>query len=558
VSIVDPPFDVGPVIGRRAFLAGIAAAALTGCSGADDEADGTVPAPGAVTPETVAELPPLPPYLPTDVFALGVASGDPLPDAVILWTRIVADPLDAAGGLPDQPLPVHWELAADERFDDVAASGDTVAEPAFAHSVHVDATGLEPDRWYWYRFSVGERVSPVGRTRTAPGGDAVGALRFAFASCQDYQSGYWPAHDHLATEEIDLVVFLGDYVYGDAPATAGVRRNRTPAPADLAGYRVRYGEYKADPALQAAHAHVPWACTWDDNEVTNNYAGDVPAGGADGGADGGGADGGEDADAFRARRAAAYQAWYEHLPVRTEPPRGDEVRVHRSLAWGDLARFYLLDGRQHRSDQACRRRLDLGVGCDDLGDDDRSMLGPAQERWLGDALAGSDARWNIVAQQTVVSRIALPLGDGGEALNLDQWDGYPAARRRLVDQLVEVDNPVVITGDVHASAVGVVTADPDDPGAPAAVPELVGTSISSAFPDALSALVGTATVVVRSIRYLETVLRGYVVCDVTPEALTAEFRYVSSAATATAPISTGARWRITAGDPVPRPVADGE
>jgi alkaline phosphatase D len=547
LPIEDPPSDVTPLIGRRAFLAGIAATAVAGCSGRDDEADGTSSTPGAVTPETAVDLPPVPPGLPAELFALGVASGDPLPDAVILWTRIVADPLHASGGLPEQPLPVHWELAADERFDDVVASGDTVAEPAFVHSVHVDATGLEPDRWYWYRFSVGARTSPVGRTRTTPGGDGVDALRFAFASCQDYQAGYWPAHDHLAREEIDLVVFLGDYIYGHAPAPAGVRQNRTAAPVDLAGYRARYAEYKADPALQAAHAHVPWACTWDDHEVTNNYAGDVP---------GGSAEDTEDADPFRERRAAAYQAWYEHLPVRTEPPQGDDVRVHRSLAWGDLARFYLLDGRQHRSDQVCDRPLDLGVGCDELGDDDRSMLGPEQESWLGDALAGSATRWNVVAQQTVVSKVTLPVGEGDELLNLDQWDGYPAARQRLVDQLLEVDNPVVITGDVHASAIGVVPADPDDPEAPPAVPELVGTSISSAFPDALVPLAQTATAVVPSIRYLEAAMRGYVVCDVTPDALTAEFRYVSSTATATAEISTGARWRITAGDPVPRPVAD--
>ncbi|HEX6568961.1 MAG TPA: alkaline phosphatase D family protein [Acidimicrobiales bacterium] len=536
------------MIGRRAFLAGVVAAAVAaGCSGGSADGDTAGPAGsagGEAPPETAADLPPLPPSLPAELFALGVASGDPLPESVILWTRLVNDPLADGGGLPDQPLPVRWEVAADEAFDDIVASGDAVAEPALAHSVHIDASGLEPDTWYWYRFAVGEHLSPVGRTRTAPGGgEEVERLRFAFASCQSYQEGFWTAHEHLAGEDIDLVVFLGDYIYEYEPDPTGVRTHETDEPFDLAGYRRRYGEYKVDPALQSAHAHVPWVCTWDDHEVDGNYAADVPSiqDGAPGGRRG-----------FRDRRAAAYQAYYEHLPLRIEAPDGPEVTLYRSLGWGDLARFYVVDGRQYRSDQACGRSYDVGLGCDEVADDDRTMLGDEQEAWLGDELAGSDATWNVLAQQTVMSKVTVPLGRA-DGLNLDQWDGYPAARRRLVDMLREVDNPVVISGDFHASGVGVVTDDPDDASSPPLVPELVGTSISSEFPGGLVELAEAVVAASPNLRYVEARRRGYVVCEVTHHALDAAFRYVSTVAAPVAELSTGARWSITAGDPEPRP-----
>ncbi|MBN2623265.1 MAG: alkaline phosphatase D family protein [Acidimicrobiales bacterium] len=538
----EPHRPPAPVIGRRTFLAGVVATALAaGCSNGDgDDPEPTGGSGDGAVPETAADLPPVPTDLPADVFALGVASGDPLPDSVILWTRLVNDPLADGGGLPEQPLPVRWEVAADERFDDVVASGDAVAEPALAHAVHVDASGLEADTWYWYRFSVGESTSAVGRTRTAPeAGGQVERLRFAFASCQNFQHGYWPAHAQIAADDIDLVLFLGDYIYESAPDPDAVRTHQAGAPVDLAGYRRRYGEYKADAALQAAHARAPWVCTWDDHEVENNYADDVPDGDA------------VSREAFAERRAAAYQAYYEHMPLRVEQPDGADLTLYRAVDWGDLARFYVLDGRQYRSDQACDVPLDVGVSCAEVADDDRTMLGDEQEAWLADELDGSDATWNVVAQQTIVSKITLPLGSN-EGLNLDQWDGYPAARARLVERLREVDNPVVITGDIHASGVGVITDDPADASTPAAVPELVGTSISSRFPPDLVALVERAAAASPTIRYAEPHKRGYVLCEVTSDALEASFRYASTVATADAEVTTGARWVIRAGDPEPR------
>ncbi|HEX6422803.1 MAG TPA: alkaline phosphatase D family protein [Acidimicrobiales bacterium] len=544
----EPSGPRARVIGRRAFLSGVVATAVAaGCS-RDGGDDGAAMPPGGladeVPPETAASLPPVPTNLPGDVFALGVASGDPLPGSVILWTRLVHDPLAADGGLPDQPLPVRWAVAADEGFADVVASGDTVAEPALAHAVHIDAAGLEPDTWYWYRFSIGERTSPVGRTRTAPGpGDDVDRLRFAFASCQSYQDGFWPAHRHLADEDVDLLVFLGDYIYEDGPRPSAVRTYESAAPVDLAGYRRRYGEYKLDAALQAAHAHVPWVCTWDDHEVRTNYAADTPPGA-------GGTGGDPD---FLERRAAAYQAYYEHMPLRVDRPGANGMILHRSIGWGDLARFYVLDGRQYRNDQACGRVRDVGRGCDEMDDDRRSMLGDDQEVWLQDALAGSEAHWNVVAQQTVVSKLALPVGTA-EVLNLDKWDGYPAARRRLVDMLREVDNPVVVTGDLHASCVAVITDDPDDPASDPLVPEIVGTAISSPFPGGVAGLAGAAAEVTPNVLYADADRRGYVVCEVTPGALTASFRYVATTAAREAEVSTGARWSVAAGDPDPRPL----
>jgi alkaline phosphatase D len=530
-------------IGRRAFLAGVVASAVAGaaaCSGdGDDEG-----AAGPVQEEGLDSepLPPLPTDLPADLFALGVASGDPVADSVILWTRIVADPLAADGGVGSAPIPVGWELATDRRFEDVVASGDAVADPALGHSVHVDASALEPDTWYWYRFTVGDRISPIGRTRTTPTtGSEPESLRFVFASCQNRQDGYWTAYPHLAEEDVDLVIFLGDYIYEEPPDATASQPYASAAPVDLATYRVRWAEYKADPTLQAAHARFPWVCTWDDHEVANNYADALPEG----------TDPADEAaqDQFLRRRADAYLAFYEHMPLRLDPPEGPDYRIYRGLRWGKLARFYVLDGRQYRSNQACDATIvvaSAGPLCPEATGDTRSMLGEAQEEWLAEGLNETEATWNVLAQQTVMA----PVPFAQNLVNLDQWDGYPAARRRLVDQLREVSNPVVITGDIHLSAAGYVTDDPDDPTTDALATELVGTSISSNFPlaDVVEGLAGSLP----NVQYVNARERGYVVCDVSPGELRAEFRYVTTVAAPEADIATGATWVVTEGDPIPR------
>jgi len=533
-------------LGRRTFMAGVVAAALaSACSGDDDGGDSGEAASNRSTSTAPADLPPLPDNLPAELFALGVASGDPLPDSVILWARIVADPQSTDGGVGAAPIPVGWEVATDESFADVVASGGAAADAALAHAVHVDATGLDADTWYWYRFTVGDRVSPVGRARTAPAADAdVDRLRFAFASCQNRQDGLWTAHPHLADEDVDLVVFLGDYIYEEETEDGSAQPYVSPAPVDLATYRQRWGEYRADPALQAAHHARPWVVTWDDHEVANDYAADQP--------DEGGAAGDATTDEWLTRRAAAYQAYYEHMPLRLDPPDSPDYRINRSVGWGRLAQFFVLDGRQHRSNQECADTAVIasaGPVCEEAEADDRTMLGDEQELWLGDALADSEATWNVIANQTVVSATPFAL----DVVNLDQWDGYPAARRRLVDDLRDVANPVVITGDIHVAGVASVTDDPDDPESDPVAVELIGTSLSSAFSASLVPIVEATVSELANVHYVEASSRGYVVCELTADELRAEFRYVDTVDEIESAIETGATWVVQAGDPTPRP-----
>jgi alkaline phosphatase D len=533
--------DERVTLDRRAFMAGVVAAAVVAGTGAGCSSDNESTA--RDTPTTT--LPPVPAGLPDDVFTLGVASGDPLPRSVILWTRLVSDLMADDGGVGTAPIPVRWEVASDEDFVDLVVDGTTVAEPALGHSVHVDAGHLQPDNTYWYRFRVGERTSPVGRTHTTPADDADTAeLRFAFASCQNFQDGHWTAYEHMAEEDLHLVLFLGDYIYEGAPAPDAVRTYRTEAPTDLAGYRRRWAEYKADRALQGAHHQFPWVVTWDDHEVANNYASDIPeeAGVADTAV----------REAFLERRAAAYQAFYEHQPVRLDPPDGPDYPIHRAVVWGRLASFFVLDGRQYRSEQECLDQVVLSAAgplCEAATGEERTMLGDEQETWLGEALAASEARWNVVAQQTIVAHVPLAGEGAGEIVNLDQWDGYPAARRRLADQLRGVRNPVVITGDIHLGGAGVITDDPDDLATAPLATELVGTSISSSFPvpDLVESTIGSLP----NVRYVNARQRGYVVCTVRRAQLQAEFKVVRTVDRPQSALDTDAVWIVDDGEPDP-------
>jgi len=308
-------------------------------------------------------------------FSLGVASGAPRPTSVVLWTRLAPEPLNG-GGLGDETIPVRWEVAHDERFAQLAQSGSVNAVPARAHSVHVEVTGLEPARAYFYRFMAGAEVSPTGRTRTAPAATATPQrLRFAFASCQNFEHGFYAAHRHLADEDLELMVFLGDYIYESTSPVPRARRHVGGEARTLAEYRTRHAQYKTDPDLQRLHAAVPWLVTWDDHEVDNNYARDRS----------------ENLDPqFSRRRAAAYQAYFEHMPLpEVARPVGTAMQLRARYDMGTLARFHVLDGRQHRTPQACPRPGRGGSNvvdrrCRELFAASRTMLGTAQERWLGD------------------------------------------------------------------------------------------------------------------------------------------------------------------------------
>lgn len=431
---------------------------------------GVVVAGAALLPRAILARPPFS----QNPFTLGVASGYPTPGGVVLWTRLAPEPL-AGGGMPPAAVEVGWEIAADEAFRRIVRSGKEIATADWAHSVHAEAAGLEPERPYFYRFHAGGVVSPVGRLRTAPAENTpLGRLRFAFASCQQYEQGYYAAYRHMADDDLDFVVHLGDYVYESSWGRNHVRSHGTPEPITVEEYRNRYALYKGDANLQAAHAAHPWLVTWDDHEVDNDYANDRS----------------QDLDPpalFLKRRAAAYRAYYEHMPLpKWAQPQGAGMRLYCRWAFGALAQFYLLDGRQYRSHQACPREDRGGSNtvaaedCRERLDPERTFLGKSQERWLADGLRASSARWNVIAQQTLMAQSDRKPGEG-QAFWTDGWDGYPLARRRLLRAIEEprVANPVVIGGDVHMSVVADLKTDFDDPRAPVVATEFVGTSISS-------------------------------------------------------------------------------
>ncbi|WP_205752627.1 alkaline phosphatase D family protein [Cryptosporangium phraense] len=497
--------------------------------------------------------------LKSDPFALGVASGDPLPDAVVLWTRLVNDPLNA-GSLPGKPIEVQWQVATDERFTHVVRRGTAAARPGLAHSVHVDVRGLRPGSQYFYRFRAAGHLSPAGRTRTAPAGSArVDRLRIGVVNCQDFQNGYWPAYDGLAAEELDVVLHLGDYIYEydpksvypdrqhTLPQTAGLDQLRT-----LADYRARHALYKTDPALRAAHAAFPWILTPDDHEVENNYAGLIDE------IDDLNTPKYQSPSVFAAQRAAAYQAYYEHLPLRRPVrPGSPDYRLYRRFDFGRLARINVLDTRQYRTDQPPGTASDFGPIASGLGNTAGTLTGAAQEQWLKGGLSGSSARWNVIAQQVMMSQIRFPnFLDPAHPLppiaNLDQWDGYDPARTRLLRFLAShrVANPVVLAGDIHSSWFSDLRIDRDDlTSAPVAV-EFTATSVSSDFPAAFDAPLKTANPTLNPhVRYFDGSRRGYLRFDVTPERWLAEARTVDSIAVRTSPVTTTASWATVAGRP---------
>jgi alkaline phosphatase D len=527
---------------RRGFLAALGAgAAAAACS--DDEAarrralERALASTTTIAP-TSSTAPPAP-VLPGNPFTLGVASGDPLPDRVVLWTRLAPDPANG-GGMGTDDVAVIWEVGEDDTFATLAASGIATASARWAHSVHVDAGGLDPDTWYAYRFRVGPHVSPTGRTRTAPADDAdPDQLRFGFASCQHWEEGYFNAWRDAAATALDVVLFLGDYIYEGGPQPLGpeiIRQHSSPEVTDLPGYRNRYALYKGDPDLQAAHRHCPWIVVWDDHEVDNDYAGVHSQQEAQG----------VTTEQFLARRAAAYQAWWEHMPVRLDPPDGPDLKIYRSFRWGNLASLFMLDTRQYRDDQPCSGSgLNTKPTCPEADDPARTITGSAQERWLLDGLDRSTAAWNVIGNQVVMT----PIEVGGVVLNYDQWDGYRAERSRLLDHLLDkqILNTVVVTGDIHLAAVGDLVSHEGGQDTLIAT-ELVGTSISS--DPGLPAGVGDAvTAAVPDVEYFDAAHRGWCHCTVTADRWTAEFRTVADNRIANSPVSVGATFEIVPTEP---------
>jgi alkaline phosphatase D len=428
-------------IARRSLLSFAAAGAVTGLA-----------APALLRQARAA------PRLPGNPFTLGVASGEPAATSVVLWTRLAPDLV--GGGMPAEPVAVAWEVADDERMTRIVARGETTAVPEAAHSVHVEVGGLAPDRWHWYRFRAAGHESPIGRTRTLPpDGAAVAAWRLVIGNCQQYEQGYYTAWRHAADATPDLVVHLGDYIYENSWGSNHVRSHNAARPTTLDEYRDRYALYKSDPDLQAAHAAAPWCPIWDDHEVEDNYAGEWSKTILM-------------TDAFLARRKAAYQAYWEHMPLRSmSRPEGTGLRLYRSLRLGTLARFVFLDGRQYRDAPPCP------VGCFSRDDDRRSMLGSAQERWLDGELGRRDATWTLLMQGVMVAPLDRSIA--GRGPSKDTWDGFPAARRRFLASLGRASNPVVFSGDFHSAWVNDLHETPTDPGSALVANEFVLHSVTS-------------------------------------------------------------------------------
>ncbi len=473
-----------------------------------------------------------------DPFSLGVASGQPQPDSVVLWTRLHMAEADAP--LKAQAISVVCEVFADAALRQPVRQWRVQTDAARAHSVHVVATGLQPGRPYWYRFVCGSASSPVGRARTSPGvNDAVDRLRIALASCQHYEQGYFAAHREMAQRDLDLVLFVGDYIYESSNPQYMLRQHLGGVPKSLDEYRDRHAQYKSDADLRACHAAHTWLMTWDDHEVVNDYANDLDRNFTD-------------PQVFLRRRAAAYQAYFEHMPVRLGPDaaKPSQMRIHDRMAWGRLADLWTLDCRQYRDHHACPDPMRGGgrvvVGCDALADPSRSMLGTAQEQWFTEGLTRSTKRWKLVAQSTQMSSSGVNTPLGRSAFT-DGWDGYPQARAKLLDTVAQagLQNVVVLGGDVHMNVAAQLRVQPNDERSPVVASEIVTTSVTSrGLGEKLLAQIRDSNPDILHARSDE---RGYTLLDIKPEGMRAEFMTTPNPAQAQGVFKAQAQWLVRAG-----------
>ena len=475
-------------------------------------------------------------------FALGVASGRPRPDSVVLWTRLLFGEHDRAAGI--DALRVQLEVFADAALQRRVYQTEVATNEARAHSVHVHVQRLQPSTDYWYRFRQGNALSTVGHTRTAPALNAdVQELRIALSSCQHYEHGQYIAHAEIAKQQLDFVLFLGDYIYESSNPQYAVRKHSSDEPKTLAQYRERYEQYKRDPMLQAAHAAHPWVLMWDDHEVVNDYANDQDRQYTD-------------PQQVLKRRAAAYQAYFEHQPLLLgpDPDLPANMRLYDQLSWGKLADLWTLDCRQYRSPQACRDPVRGGgrmvVQCDELSDARRSMLGLAQERWLTQRLSPSTAQWKLVAQATQISSTSIPTPVGRSYWN-DAWDGYPQARQRLLQTVVDakLNNVVTLGGDVHCNVAANLRLEPNNPQSPIVASEFVTTSITSrGLGDKPAALIRDSNADLLHYRSDE---RGYSLITVTPTQVRCDFRTTKFPAGTEAELKTQASFVVKSGQAGP-------
>jgi len=473
-------------------------------------------------------------------FALGVASGAPLQDSVVLWTRLIGD-------LPAQPVTVLWEVAHDEQFTRIVQKGQQQALPELAHSVHAEVSGLEPDRWYFYRFMTGDAMSAVGRTRTMPAPDAAPArMRLSYASCQRWDHGYFSAYKHMVREDLDFVLFLGDYIYEYAANSKAVRLPTGGNVITLDEYRARYALHRSEEGLQAMHAACPWLLAWDDHEVQNDYAGLIAGDGVQ-------------APDFKRRRADAYQSYYEHMPMRASVltravaglHEGAETRMYSQQRFGKLANIVMIDDRQYRDEHACNPGGKLGSAtidpatCAIWDDPKRTILGADQEKWLDGVFAQRGATWTVLGQQTLFGQRNFTTGSGVRLWN-DGWDGYTAARTRLTESLQrnQTSNPVLLGGDVHENWVGYVKTDYQKPDSATVGVEFCGTSVTSR-----SVEYDAAAILAKNPHFIfaDNKRKGYGVVEFTPKGLTTTLRVVDDVTQPVSKIETLATFAVEAG-----------
>jgi len=461
------------------------------------------------------------PRFSSNPFSLGVASGDPDSTSVVLWTRLAPEPLEPFGGMPNEAVAVEWEIADDESFKKVVRSGTSVATPQLGHSVHIEADGLSPDRWYFYRFRTGDATSPVGRTRTFPAPDAMPEqVNFGVTSCQNYEQGLFTAYEQMARDDLDLVFHLGDYIYEYAGHKGRVRMHHGKEIESLNDYRARHAQYRSDPLLQNMHAACPWIVTWDDHEFDNNCAGEIS----------------EELNVepvdYLIRRANAYQAYYEAMPLRASClPSGPDMQLYRSSRYGQLADFLVLDTRQYRSDQPNNdRKSPLN---DAAFDKKQSLLGRQQKGWLYRQLVSSPSTWNVLAQQVMIGMVDRVGNPEAPAYSMDQWPGYAFERMELMKFLAErrISNPVVLTGDIHSNWANELRVDDRRPEDQVVATEFVTTSLTSggngkAKPNGLENLLAVNPCV-----KFHNTERGYIRCTVTPQEWKSDYMVIDNVET---------------------------
>ncbi|MFE3443252.1 alkaline phosphatase D family protein [Nocardia sp. NPDC059180] len=505
------------------------------------------------------------------VFRHGIASGDPLPDGVIIWTRVTVADESAAGSGTGATATVRWEVAADENFASITAAGSTTAAADTDHTVKVDVTGLAPGCVYFYRFTALDQTSPVGRTRTAPGlGSTPDRLRFGVVSCANWEAGYFSAYRHLADRaDLDAILHLGDYLYeygrGEYGGRTGSVRPHDPANeiVTLADYRIRHAQYKTDPDLQRLHALLPFICTWDDHESADNSW----SGGSskhDPATQGSWAD----------RKAASARAYLEWMPVRASSS-GSGMQIYRRLRFGTLAELSMLDLRSYRDQE-----VKPGAGWREVDNPERTLTGRAQMDWLTAGLASSTTTWKLVGNSVMIAPLVFPpldpnttaaitqtmgIPQSGLPANADQWDGYTADRARLYRAITEqgVSDVVFLTGDIHSSWAADLPVNAADAAGPSVGAEFVVPSVtSSSMGELMQAPPRTAAVPVeeaikgvnRHLRYVELDSHGFGVLDVTAGQTQMDWFYVIDIADARTGVRHGASFAVRAGGRVePRP-----